>query len=178
MVFTFITSSSTSIGYSILGDINPPEMRTNIFSLVNFSMIIGRSIGIAVCGVMYDTLGIKYSTLFLVWQIVFMVGLTTCLIVPKKAVPNELVEKRTVSVVIEKEEKTNSINDVVNMLLENQKKLAITLRNITKKQFYLTKLMYYSLEVINKTLNNPDPNNSHDKDQDSIESIDSIEITI
>lgn len=169
MVFTFITSSSTSIGYSILGDINTPKLRTTIFSLVNLSSIGGRSIGIALCGVLYDILKVNYSTIFLLWQLVFMMGLILSLIVPRKSVPSELLEKRILNIEIEETSQSTSLNDVVNMLLENQKKLAITLKNITEKQFYLTKFVYYSLELINRTLNRT--NYSQNEKQNSIESI-------
>jgi MFS family permease len=169
MVFTFITSSSTSIAYSILGDINTAKLRTTIFSLVNLSSIGGRSIGIALCGVLYETLKVNYSTIFLLWQIVFMLGLTLSLVVPKKVVPSELIEKRIKDIEIEETPQSASLYDVLNMLLENQKKLAIALKNITEKQFYLTKFVYYSLELIKRTLNRP--NHPQNEEQNSVEPI-------
>lgn len=51
--------------------------------------------------------------------------------------------------------KEQQLTKVVDMVLENQKNLALTLKSITTKQYYLTRLFYYSLEVINRTLKHP-----------------------
>ncbi len=49
----FNTSALTSISNSILGEVNPPELRATAFSFNNFAQTIGRSISIAVMAMLY-----------------------------------------------------------------------------------------------------------------------------
>jgi MFS family permease len=179
MMFTFITSSATSIAYSILGDINPPELRSGIFSLANLSAIVGRSVGILVCGVLYDNLQMRYSTIFLLWQIIFLTGLSLCLLIPKKAVTSEmenltrLLEKRASEMsnqsIREEGAQPSTLKDILNQVLENQMKMAKMLKNVTEDQFYLTKIVYYSLELIKRTIGRPDK--VHEQEENEVESI-------
>ncbi|MHA2398730.1 MAG: MFS transporter [Promethearchaeota archaeon] len=162
MVFTFITSSATSIAYSILGDINFPELRTTVFSFGNLSAILGRSFGIAFCGVLYNTISLNYSFIFLMWQVIFLLGLPFMLLLPRRRVP---LEMEKVSKLIEKQDQskkltfagneitqTNKIEVIIENVLDNQMNIIKTLRKLAKSQYFLSKMMYYTLEVVKRTI--------------------------
>lgn len=160
MIFAFITPTITSIAYSILGDINPPELRTTIFSLSNFSAICGRSMGIAACGILYEHIFHQYSIIFLFLQFIFLFGLTFTLIRPMLIIPIEmqnlisLLERR-----ISGDEKTTSkttpkptIKDILNTLIESQIELFKKQEKLSQNQVYLTKFLKYTLEVSRRIL--------------------------
>ena len=52
----------------------------------------------------------------------------------------------------EKEEKKTTIKETLHSVLENQTKLMETLNKISMDHLYLTKMVYYSLELIQQTL--------------------------
>ncbi len=159
MIFAFITPTILSTAYSILGDINPPELRTTLFSFCNFSAICGRSIGIAICGILYDQLFHQYSIIFLIFQIIFLFGLLLTLIRPMRIIPIEmhnltLLLNQRVSTVDKTACKTPkpTIKDILNTLLENQIELSKKQQKMAQNQVYLTKFLKYTLEVIRRIL--------------------------
>ena len=85
----FNTSALTPIGNSILGEVNPPELRATAFSLNNFVQTIGRSLSISLMTGLYFLFGETYH-----WGFAIMVSLVfggIALTIPlKKFVPNEL----------------------------------------------------------------------------------------
>lgn len=87
----FITSALTSIGNSIIGDVNPPELRATAFSLNNFAQTIGRSLSISLMTGFYFLFGETYH-----WGFAIMVSLVfggIVLMYPlKKFVPKELTK--------------------------------------------------------------------------------------
>ncbi|MHA2391079.1 MAG: hypothetical protein ACXAEX_03845 [Promethearchaeota archaeon] len=52
----------------------------------------------------------------------------------------------------EKEEKNPTIKETVHSVLKNQMKLMEVLKKISKDQHYLTKMVHYSLELIQQAL--------------------------
>ncbi|MHA1884699.1 MAG: MFS transporter [Promethearchaeota archaeon] len=161
MGFTFIISSATSIAYSILGDINPPELRPTVFSFGNLSAILGRSIGIALCGILYNIISLNYSFIFLIWQVLFLVGIPLILIIPRKRLSIEIEKISRTKEILPKMESSISfdeemmvsrkIDDIVDVILNNQMRTMKTLRKLAKSQYFLSKLMYYTLEVVKRT---------------------------
>ncbi len=166
MIFTFITSSATSIAYSILGDINYPELRPTVFSFGNLSAILGRSLGIALCGVLYNTISLNYSFIFLQWQVIFLIGLPFTLLLARKKVPLEMEKVRKLIVKKEQSKKlnfagkeitqTNKIEVIIESVLDNQMNIIKTLRKLAKSQYFLSKMMYYTLEVVKRTIHRID----------------------
>jgi len=158
MIFAFITPSTTSIVYSILGDINPPELRSTLFSLSNFCSICGRSIGIAVCGVLYDLYFNYYGVIFLILQFVFLFGLLLTLITPLRIIPNEihsltiLLEQRIYDSAKDEKEPRPTVKGILNTLIESQIELFKRHQKLAQNQIYLTKLLKYSLEVMRRVL--------------------------
>ena len=175
MVFSYMTSSTPSIAYSILGDINPPEVRSTAFSLGNLSGLVGRSVGIALCGFLYQSVFNTYHHIFLIWQIIFVVGIILVLISPLNQISldlrnlTRLLEQRVKDLVDQKKivEREKS-EDPLEMILKNQMVLANRQKELAKNQYYLTKMLYYSLEVIRRILksvnfvNGEDEENNHE----------------
>lgn len=175
MVFSFMTSSAPSIAYSILGDINLPEVRSTAFSLGNLSGLVGRSLGIAMCGLLYQGFFNSYYHIFFLWQLIFVMGIILVLIRPLRQVSLDLInltqilEQRRKEMVERKkvQEKLSKSppKDPLIMVLDNQMVLAKLQRKLTKNQYYLTKMLYYSLEVIRRvstSLNNKEEEDNHD----------------
>ncbi|MFX0142155.1 MAG: MFS transporter [Candidatus Hodarchaeota archaeon] len=100
----FLAAGLISISNSILGDINPPELRATAFSMNNFSQTIGRSIGIALMGIFFNMFGGTiylgfgifinlfgegYRWGFIIMNLLYFIGLV--FIIPlKKILPNEI----------------------------------------------------------------------------------------
>ncbi len=89
IIGSFIIAATSALAYSVLGDVNPPELRASTFSLMNFTGVLGRSAGILAVGALYNALGGVYHWGFFIMQF-FYIGLVTCLIIPKFRVPKEL----------------------------------------------------------------------------------------
>lgn len=159
MIFAFITPSLPSMAYSILGDINPPELRSTMFSFSNFCSICGRSIGIGVCGILYDQYFKRYGIIFLLLQFVFLIGVFLTIIKPLHLVPTEmqdltfLLKQRVYSISkdINRDLKPN-IKDILNTMIENQIELFKKYQQLAQNQIYLTKFLNYSLEVMKRLL--------------------------
>lgn len=160
MVYSFMTSSTLSITYSILGDINLPEVRSVAFSLGNLSGLIGRSVGIAMCGFLYRRFVNSYSQIFLLWQFILVGGIIITLIRPLNHVSIDLknitwmLDQRVKNQSAYKslKESKPSLKDPLTMVLDNQMVLATQQKKLAKNQFYLSKMLYYSLEVIRRVL--------------------------
>ncbi|MHA1916591.1 MAG: MFS transporter [Promethearchaeota archaeon] len=178
MVFTFITSSATSIAYSILGDINLPELHPTVFSFGNLSAIVGRSLGIALCGILYNTISLNYSFIFLMWQVIFLIGLPLTLLIPRRRVALEMEKVRRL--IERNRQKENLISDhhatrqprkietIMDAILDSQMKTMSTLRKLAKNQYFLSKMMYYTLEVVKRTIHRID---KLENDNDNILSV-------
>ena len=168
LMFALITSSTISIAYSVLVDVNPPELPATAFSLSNFSALCGRSIGIAVCGTLYRYYFHAYSPIFLIWKIIFLSGLALSLLKPRKTVPlemdklaillrNRLKEEKDKTKEVRVEEKELiTIKDILFIVLKNQRELAEKELILAESQRYLTKLLYYSLEVTRRVIKSID----------------------
>ncbi|MFW9998913.1 MAG: MFS transporter [Candidatus Hodarchaeota archaeon] len=155
MLFAFITPTIPSIAYSILGDINPSELRITLFSLCNFCAICGRSIGIGICGILYDQYFHQYSIIFFIFQFVLLFGLLLTLLKPMHMISIEirnltLFSNQRVPTVDKTSKPT--IKDILNTLIENQIKLFKNQHKLFQNQIYLTKFLKYSLEATRRIL--------------------------
>lgn len=89
MVGMFFLSGVFAISFTIFGEVNPPEMRTTIFSLNNLSQTLGRAAGTAIMGVFFIFFSNTYHLGFMIMSIFYLVGIV--LIIPMlKTVPKEL----------------------------------------------------------------------------------------
>ena len=84
-------------------------------------------------------------------------GLTLSLITPRKIVPNEMDKLATVlkNRLNEGKEEVKGpihIKDILAMVLKNQRKLAKEQLKLAETQHYLTKFLYYSLEVMRRII--------------------------
>ncbi len=57
----FLVSGLIAISFSILSDVNPPEMRSTIFSMNNLSQTLGRGAGIFLMGALFILSGGRYQ---------------------------------------------------------------------------------------------------------------------
>ncbi|MFX1298711.1 MAG: MFS transporter, partial [Promethearchaeota archaeon] len=88
-VGAFCTSPLIIISQSILGDINPPELRATVFSLNNIAQTIGRSLSIITAGLLFIFFGNSYHWGFVILMSLVFGGIA--LIYPlKKLIPKEL----------------------------------------------------------------------------------------
>ena len=62
----FLVSGLVAISFSILGEVNPPEIRTTIFSMNNLAQTIGRGGGILLMGIFFKFFGDSYHMGFAV----------------------------------------------------------------------------------------------------------------
>ncbi len=85
----FLLSGLFSISFTILGEINPPEMRTTIFSLSNLAQTMGRGIGIFIMGILFSAFGDIYHYGFAIVGGLFFIAII--FILPLfRSVPREL----------------------------------------------------------------------------------------
>lgn len=86
---SFFLSALIAITFTMLGEINPPEMRTTVFSMNNLAQTLGRSLGILIVGILFSATGATYRWGFIVMAFVFFgaIGLALPLL---NLVPKEL----------------------------------------------------------------------------------------
>ena len=77
------------IANSILGDVNPPHVRTTIYSINYIAKMIGRSVGILIVGLLQSIFGGIYK-----WGYITVTAILICsiifLIILRKTVPSDL----------------------------------------------------------------------------------------
>ncbi|MHA1358101.1 MAG: MFS transporter [Candidatus Helarchaeota archaeon] len=87
----FFLSGLMPIAFTILGEVNPPEMRTTVFALNNLAQTIGRGGGILLMGSFFTFWGEAYHWGYVVMSCLFLGGIG--ILIPLfKLVPNELGE--------------------------------------------------------------------------------------
>ena len=75
VVGVFSTAGLIAISFSILGEINPPEMRTTIFSMNNLAQTLGRGMGIFAMGALFISFGGVYHWGFMVMGGVYFIAI-------------------------------------------------------------------------------------------------------
>jgi MFS family permease len=85
----FFLSGLMPIAFAVLGEVNPPEMRTTVFSMNNLSQTVGRGTGILLMGIFFTLWGGAYQWGFVIMSCLFLGGIF--FLVPLlKSVPKEL----------------------------------------------------------------------------------------
>jgi len=93
IIGAFLVSGLIAISFAILGEVNPPESRTTIFSLNNLSQTIGRGLGIFIIGLLYIWWDNVYHWGFTIMASLYL--LSILFIIPLfRIFPNELAQLR------------------------------------------------------------------------------------
>jgi len=71
----FFTAGLVAISFTILGETNPPELWSSVFSLNNLAQTLGRGIGIALMGVLFVSYGGSYHWGFVIVEVVSLLAL-------------------------------------------------------------------------------------------------------
>jgi predicted MFS family arabinose efflux permease len=88
---TFFTAGLVAISFTILGETNPPELWSSVFSLNNLAQALGRGIGIAFMGFLFVNYGGIYHWGFVVVEVVSF--LTLLFVFPLLSlIPRELIK--------------------------------------------------------------------------------------
>ncbi|MHA1651682.1 MAG: MFS transporter [Candidatus Helarchaeota archaeon] len=90
----FFMAGDGPISQSILGDVNPPQVRTTIYSITFIAQMTGQSIGILITGILYGIFGNVFKWSFV--TITFVLIASILLLIPlKKTVPSDLAYLET-----------------------------------------------------------------------------------